>query len=55
MDITVGEGQDARFFSPSDISQLEPTAPFLKPLVSGFASDPRYKLCMQDAQSFALS
>lgn len=50
-EILVGEGQDARFFSPSDISLLERTAPFLKSLVSGFVSDPRYKRCMQDAGS----
>jgi len=50
-DIVVGEGQDARFFAPSDIDLLERTAPFLKPVVRGFVSDPRYKLCIQDADS----
>jgi len=50
-DIVVGEGQDARFFSPGDINLLEPAAPFLKPLVNGFVSDPRYRRCMQEAAS----
>ena len=54
-DIVVWEGQDARFFSPSDINLLERAAPFLKPLVNGFVSDPRYKLCMDDAETPPLS
>jgi len=49
-DIVVGEGQDARFFAPGDIHQLERTTPFLKPLVSSFISDPRYQQCMSDAR-----
>lgn len=47
-EIVVGEGQDARFFEPDEIRLLEPTTPFLKPLVSGFVGDPRYKECMED-------
>jgi 8-oxo-dGTP pyrophosphatase MutT (NUDIX family) len=49
-DIVVGEGQDARFFDPGDIRQLERTTPYLKPMVSGFVSDPRYEQCMRDAR-----
>ena len=49
-DIVVGEGQDARFFSPDEISELEPVAPFLRPLVNGFVSDERYRRCMADAR-----
>jgi len=48
-DIIIGEGQDARFFSSGDINVLQPTAPFLKPLVNGFVSDPRYSRCMEEA------
>lgn len=40
-DIVVGEGQGARFFPPEDIQTLEPTTPYLKPLLTGFLSDPR--------------
>jgi len=49
-DIVVGEGQDARFFSPDEISKLEPSATSLKPLVNGFVSDERYKQCVDDAR-----
>jgi 8-oxo-dGTP diphosphatase len=49
-DIVVGEGQDARFFHAEDVQTLEPTTPYLKPLLTGFLSDPLYKRCMQDAQ-----
>jgi len=49
-DIIVGEGQDARFFDPGDIQQIERTTPFLKPLVNSFVSDPRYEQCMRDAR-----
>jgi len=48
-DIVVGEGQDAHFFAPEEIAALEPTAPFVKPIVLGFVTGPLYERCMRDA------
>jgi 8-oxo-dGTP diphosphatase len=49
-EIIVGEGQDARFFEPDEISSLRGTTPYLRPLVTNFVRDPRYGQCMTDAR-----
>jgi 8-oxo-dGTP pyrophosphatase MutT (NUDIX family) len=48
--IVVGEGQAFRFFSWEEIRRLQPTAPFIIPLLNDFVAGPLYKRCRQDAQ-----
>jgi 8-oxo-dGTP diphosphatase len=48
--IVVGEGQAFRFFLWEEIRRLQPTAPFIIPLLNDFMSSPLYDRCKQDAQ-----
>jgi 8-oxo-dGTP diphosphatase len=48
--IVVGEGQAFRFFSWEEIRRLQPTAPFVIPLLDDFIAGPFYERCKQDAQ-----
>jgi 8-oxo-dGTP diphosphatase len=48
--IVVGEGQVFRFFSWQEIRRLQPTAPFVIPLLNDFMAGPLYERCRQDAQ-----